>query len=123
MYCDQCGAQQTDGAAFCSSCGKPLHGQSLQTAAPSQQPPPPPSQPYQYSPPAPSTPGSGYSTAGIICGAIAFLFFPIVLGPVGLILGAVAKSKGEDKAVIALVVSAVGMVVGFIIGAILWTGV
>ncbi len=62
---------------------------------------------------------NGFSIAGIVCGAIAFLFFPIVLGPVGLILGAVGKSKGEDKAVIALVVSGLGLVIGMILGAII----
>jgi hypothetical protein len=63
------------------------------------------------------TNGNGYSTAGIILGAIAFLFFPIICGPAGLILGGVAMSKGESRAVVALVVSGVGMVVGFILGA------
>jgi membrane protein DedA with SNARE-associated domain len=39
-----------------------------------------------------------------------------VFGPVGLIFGAVAKSKGEEKAVVALVVSGLGLVVGMMLG-------
>lgn len=76
---------------------------------------PPP--PVFSSPPASKTSSNGFSIAGIICGAIAFLFFPIVLGPVGLVLGAVGKSKGEDKAVLALIVSGLGLVIGMILGA------
>lgn len=45
------------------------------------------------------------------------MFFPIVLGPVGLVLAAVAKSKNEKNAVIGFVVAGVGMVVGMFLGA------
>lgn len=68
--------------------------------------------------PVPVTVGNGYSTAGIILGAIAFLFVPILLGPTGLVLGAIGKSKGESKAVVAMVVSACGLVVGMLLGII-----
>ncbi len=64
----------------------------------------------------PQRAGNGLSIAGIICGALALLILPIVLGPAGLILGAIAKSRGEPKANIALIVAGVGMVGGFIIG-------
>ena len=49
-------------------------------------------------------------------GAIAFLFFPIVFGPVGIILAAVGKSKNEERATVALAVSISGTVVGIILG-------
>jgi hypothetical protein len=65
--------------------------------------------------------GNGFSTAGIILGAIAFLFFPIVLGPTGLILAAVGKSKGEDKAVVAMTVAGLGTVIGMILGVMLFS--
>jgi hypothetical protein len=39
-----------------------------------------------------------------------------VFGPAGLIFGAVAKSKGEEKAVVALAVSGLGLVVGMFLG-------
>jgi uncharacterized protein YacL len=56
------------------------------------------------------------SIIGIVCGAIAFLFLPIILGPAGLILGAVARSRNERLANVALIVSALGLVVGLILG-------
>ena len=76
---------------------------------------------WAEAPAAPRTSGNGYSTAGIILGAIAFLFIPIICGPAGLILGGVAMSKGESRAVVALIVSGVGMIVGFILGALVWS--
>jgi len=105
MFCSNCGTSNPDGTAFCSKCGKPV-------ASTSQPTPPPPA----FSAPQPSSPGSTFSTVGIICGVIAFLFFPIVFGPAGLIFGAVAKSKGEEKAVVALAVSGLGLVVGMFLG-------
>ena len=71
--------------------------------------------------PSPRTSSNGYSTAGIILGAIAFLFFPIICAQQGLILGGIAMSKGESRGVVALVVSGVGMIVGFILGALVWS--
>lgn len=73
--------------------------------------------PYPPVPPKQVSSGNGYSTAGIILGAIAFLFFPIICGPAGLILGGIAMSKGESRAVVALIVAGAGTVVGFILGA------
>lgn len=67
--------------------------------------------------PVPASPGSGYSTAALILGAIAFLFFPIVLGPAGLILAAVGMSKGEKNAAVGMTVAACGTVIGMILGA------
>lgn len=71
--------------------------------------------------PQPSTAGNGFSTAGIILGAIAFLLLPILFGPAGLILGAVGKSRGESKAVVAMVVSALGLVVGMFLGFVVFS--
>lgn len=106
MYCSTCGNQVT--GAFCSSCG------TRQDAAA----PPPPPPPGQY---APATVSNTLSTVGIILGAIAFLLFPILFGPAGLICGAIAKSKGEPRAVVALVVSGCGLVLGMLLGVLVWT--
>lgn len=86
----------------------------------------PGSQPYgaggYYRPSGPN--GSNtLSTIGIVLGAIAFVFFPILFGPAGLILGAVARSRGESRAVTAMVVSGIGLVVGMILGAIIYSSV
>lgn len=101
MYCASCGNEMT--GAFCANCG------ASQAGAPTA-----PQTGAQFTP---RTAGNGLSTAGIILGAIAFMFFPILFGPAGLICGAIAKSRGEQRAVIAMVVSACGLVIGMIIGA------
>lgn len=54
-------------------------------------------------------------------GVVAFLFLPIVFGPLGLIFGAIGLSKKESKAVVAMVVSGVGFLVGMILGAVLFS--
>jgi hypothetical protein len=80
---------------------------------------------YQQPPPAARTGPSGGVRAmaiiGIVLGAIALLFLPIVFGPVGIALGAIAYSKG-DKAVglAALIVAAVGLIGGMALGALFW---
>lgn len=101
MYCASCGKEMT--GEFCANCGASRQGTP---------PPPPPGAAFT-----PRTAGNGLSTAGIILGAIAFIFFPILFGPAGLICGAIAKSRGEERAVIAMIVSACGLVIGMIIGA------
>lgn len=89
--------------------------------------PPQPQQPYapngrSFAAPVPTSAGNGFSVAGIILGALAFIILPIVLGPAGLILGAVGKSKGESKAVVAMVVSGLGLVIGMILGYLVGSG-
>lgn len=65
---------------------------------------------------------NGYATGAMVCGAIALLFFPIVFGPVGLVLAAVARSKGERLAPTALAVAATGTVLGMMLGVLLFSG-
>lgn len=60
-----------------------------------------------------------FSTLGLIFGGIAFLFIPILFGVAGIIFSAVAKSKSEPNANLALGVSIGGTVGGMIIGALL----
>ncbi|GAA4698428.1 hypothetical protein [Nocardioides nanhaiensis] len=75
-----------------------------------------------YQPAPPQTNQSNVlSIIGIVCGVVAVLFFPIVFGPLGLILGGIGKSRGEKLSTIALVVAAVGMVVGFLLGALVYS--
>jgi hypothetical protein len=117
---------------YCSACGAPASPQSGYYGGFNNAQPGatygswPPGQPWQRSSMAPppyeqnavADPGNGLSIAGIICGAIAFLFFPILLGPAGLILGGIGLSRRESKAPIAMVVSGCGLVVGMILGVI-----
>ena len=81
-----------------------------------------PAQPYGYVPQRPTrSAGAGYSIAGIICGAIALFFCPIVFGIAGLVLSGKAKSRGEPLAGVARIVSIVGLIGGFVIGILVYT--
>ena len=57
---------------------------------------------------------------GIICGTAASPILPIVLGPVGILLGAVGVACRERLAPFALGLSVVGTVAGMLLGA--WVG-
>lgn len=72
---------------------------------------------YGVQPAASST--TGFWVGGIVCGVVALLICPILFGPAGIALGAVAVRKGDQKGWIAVGVSIVGMIVGMAIGAAL----
>jgi uncharacterized membrane protein YvbJ len=105
MFCKNCGAAIDSNALFCQSCGT----KKDETASNSTS--------LQ-----PRTTGNSYSTVSMIMGAIAIWIFPIIFGPIALILGAVAKSKNESKATTAIVIAALGTVFGMIFGALAWSG-
>jgi hypothetical protein len=108
MFCPHCGTNNTSGQ-YCTKCGSSTIRQAEHEASPRSF--------DTVASMSPSTNTSnGFSNAAIALGAIAFLFFPVVLGPVGIILAAVGKSKNEPKAMIGLTVSIVGTVMGMIIG-------
>ena len=109
--CGSCGSPLPAGAGFCTACGR---GVAQTPVTPGWAPAPVTPDGF----PVPVSAGSGFSTAAIILGVIAILFFPIILGPAGIVLGAVAKSKGESKAVVGMTVAACGTVVGMILGAL-----
>lgn len=100
MFCAKCGTEN-QGAAFCQSCGNP------------QTPAVIPSSPMGVSK------SNSLSTTSIVFGAIAFLFVPLLFGSAGLIIGAVAKTRKEERSTIALVVSGTGLVVGSVFGYIM----
>ena len=58
---------------------------------------------------------------GIVLGAIAFLLFPIFLGPAGVILAVVGMVIKEKLAPVALTVATIGTIVGMILGYIVWS--
>lgn len=74
-----------------------------------------PQQP-SYAAPVTTGAGNGFSIAGIVLGIIALLIFPPLFGIAGLVMGAIALSRKESKAVIAMVVSGVGLVLGMLFG-------
>ncbi len=120
MICTKCGHNNVDEARFCEECGNMLSG----GAAP-QQPPYVP-QPA-YTPPVPPaygvqpTPekGPGFGIASMVCGIVALVisccipWVPIILGLVGVVLGAVGlrgNRRGKGMAIAGLVTSIIALV-------------
>jgi hypothetical protein len=56
------------------------------------------------------------STAAFICGGLAVLILPIILGPAAIICANRAMKRKETRAGAAMVVAITGTVVGFIFG-------
>jgi hypothetical protein len=56
------------------------------------------------------------STAAFICGGLAVLFLPILLGPAAIICANRAMKRKETRAGAAMVVAITGTVLGFILG-------
>ena len=98
--------------------GQPTYGQPTYGQPSYGQPAGQGQVPYPY---AQQQTGNTFSIIAIVCGAVALLFCPILLGPAGLILGGIGLSKKERLAPIAMVVAGVGMILGFVIGALLYT--
>ena len=66
-------------------------------------------------------PSNTLSIIGIVCGVIALLFIPPLFGIAGVVLGVVARSKGERLGTIAIIVAAIGLVVGMILGYVVFS--
>lgn len=62
------------------------------------------------------------SIVGIVLGCVAFIFCPPGFGIAGIVCGAIAKSKNERLANVALGVSIAGLVVGLILGFVVFRG-
>ncbi|QXC62223.1 hypothetical protein KSP35_05280 [Aquihabitans sp. G128] len=75
----------------------------------------------------PTTVQNGASTARVctilafVFGAISILFFPILFGPVAIVLAAVGWRKGDPLARYALPFAVVAMIIGFVLGAIVFS--
>jgi len=62
-------------------------------------------------------PGRTSGIIGIVCAVISILFFPIIFGPVGIVLGVKARQKGsKNLGLVAIILSAVFMVGGMLLG-------
>lgn len=103
MFCSKCGTQNA-GQGFCTNCGAALN---VTQVAESQLPAA-----------SASSTSNTLSTLAIVLGAVSFLFVPLVFGVAGLVLGIIAKTKGESKSSMAIVVSSLGLVLGLIFGSI-----
>lgn len=67
-------------------------------------------------------PKQGLAIAGLICGIIAFLFFPPLFGVLGIVFGAISMSAGNKLGKTALIVSVIGLIAGMVIGAMVFSG-
>lgn len=83
--CPECGSDLRDNAANCANCGYRVQEQRA---------------------------GLGFSIAAIICGLIAIFLLPYVFGLIGIVLGIVARSRGERWSTWAIAVPIVGFLVG-----------
>jgi hypothetical protein len=110
-FCASCGAEVSDGYAFCEKCGAPVEG----TPA-AQQP--------VYNAAAPAKPSNGMAIGGFVCSLLGFLGF-ICCGSIlcipGLILSIIGLNKskqlggaGKGLAIAGIILGALGLVSGLI---------
>lgn len=137
MFCTHCGASLPDGSAFCTNCGAPLAAPAEQPVqqAPAYQPPQQPQQPQQpvyqqpqqpvYQQPQPAYPVYQPVDATqpnlLVLGILSLVFGFIV----GIILGAVGRSKGKayinqggtltGSAKVGYILSTIGMIVSIVV--------
>lgn len=116
MVCKHCGSQNADGVRFCTNCGADLSAEQPATYNAYPQ-----NNPYgnvqpQNTQPAPQ-PGKGLAIAALVCGIVSFFCFAVILGPLGIIFGAVAKSKGcrSGMATAGIVCGAIGVALWLIL--------
>jgi len=111
-FCSNCGAEVSDGFAFCEKCGTPVDGGAPQAAgAPvynAQQ---------SYAQPQDK---NGLAIGGFVCSLVGFLCCQLVT-PVGLILSIVGLSKakklngaGKGLAIAGIIIGAIGIALGIL---------
>jgi hypothetical protein len=102
MYCPSCGAQNAEGSQFCENCGAALGEPSSSPA------PPTPVTPVATPSVSSGTTKDGglWAKIGIVVSVIGFLLFP--LGIIGIIIGYVGYTKGDQK------LGMIAIVLGFI---------
>ncbi len=62
-------------------------------------------------------PDSTLTFFGIMCAIVAVFFLPVIIGPLGMILGGIGVSRGERGASVAIILALFGTVFGFMLGA------
>ena len=55
---------------------------------------------------------------GLVCGIVSLFLFPIILGPIGIVLGIQSKNEGDPHGETVWIVSLICMIVGMIAGII-----
>jgi len=101
IFCFACGRQIDARAEICPGCGV------RQRSAPSVA--------------TPAQSSNTWSYIAIICGVVALIIFPIVFGPIGIVMAAIGASRGESRWKAAMAVVVVLMLVSMALGAYLAT--
>jgi len=70
--------------------------------------------------PVPSQNSNALSILAIIFGGISLLFLWVIFGPIGIILGIIAKTRKERLSTVGLIISIVGPVIGAILGVLVF---
>ena len=99
----------------------PVAAATQATAAPPAAVTPPVVQPQVIAAPAESTLGRGFAIAGLVCGILSAVIFPIVLGPLGVIFGSISWSKNNTFGMVSTLVAIPCMVLGMLFGMIVWS--
>ncbi|QQS61497.1 MAG: hypothetical protein IPN70_01005 [Candidatus Moraniibacteriota bacterium] len=64
--------------------------------------------------------GNIYGIFSLICAALSLLSFPILLGPIGIFLGSLARKRNKKTlGLIGMILSVIGMITGFIFGVVI----
>lgn len=112
MYCKTCGAQNPDGAQFCSSCGGDLRSSSPAQPGPG---------PQQHTTPQPAQAQNNAATTGLILGiiSIVFVWIPnvswvsLITSILGLVLGS-KKRTGPSAGTAGRVLNTIALVLWII---------
>ncbi len=113
MICQHCGTNNLDDAKFCIHCGNALAAASpAAPVQPTYEPAATPEQPVYTQPPMynqvpygqtpyPQVPvqpnpdeGKSFAVASLVLGIFSLICCAVIAGPLGIIFGAIAKSKG-----------------------------
>ena len=70
--------------------------------------------------PVPSQNSNALSILAIIFGGISVLILPILFGPIGIVLGIIAKTRKERLSTVGLIISIVGPIIGAILGVLVF---
>jgi hypothetical protein len=104
-FCPSCGAKLIARAPFCSSCGAQSGVINTQSSNVLKG----------------SSDGKGFAITGLVLGILSLLFFPILFGPLGVIFGSIAWSKGNRFGMISTLVAIPCMYFGMLFGMIVWS--
>lgn len=112
--CRNCSIVANDDAKFCTGCG---------TSFELPPPPPPGAIPtYGYTSSinvqSATDDKSSMAVASVVCGILSFLFVPVVLGPLGIVFGAISWKAGNKTGLAGMVISIIGLPVGMLLGII-----